>query len=105
MGCLRLTIRYGIVRYPNLSHTPFLREMARLLASLLFYSPVFALVLLDGVGRLPALGWNSWNAYGCDVNETSILNAAESMVSLGLKVSIAHLSEHALCSCSILTLM
>lgn len=36
-------------------------------------------------GRLPALGWNSWNAYGCDVNETKILDAANYVVSLGLK--------------------
>ena len=36
-------------------------------------------------GRLPALGWNSWNAYHCDVNETKILAAANYIVSLGLK--------------------
>jgi len=39
----------------------------------------------DDVGRLPALGWNSWNAFGCDVDETKILTAANSLVSLGLK--------------------
>ncbi len=44
----------------------------------------------DGVGRLPALGWNSWNAYGCDINEKSFLDAANSMVKLGLKVSYIH---------------
>ncbi|KAI0690524.1 glycoside hydrolase superfamily [Cytidiella melzeri] len=35
-------------------------------------------------GKLPALGWNSWNAYGCDINETKVLDAAELIVSLGL---------------------
>jgi len=39
----------------------------------------------DNVGKLPALGWNSWNAFGCDVDETKILTAADQIVSLGLK--------------------
>jgi alpha-galactosidase len=46
-----------------------------------------ALVLPGGVGRLPALGWNSWNAYACNINESSFLVAAEAMVSLGFKAS------------------
>ncbi|KAF9003997.1 glycoside hydrolase superfamily [Cyathus striatus] len=36
-------------------------------------------------GKLPALGWNSWNAYGGNINETKILAAANQFVSLGLK--------------------
>ncbi|PMD32714.1 glycoside hydrolase family 27 protein [Hyaloscypha variabilis F] len=44
-----------------------------------------ALVLKHGVGKLPALGWNSWNAFGCNINETNILTAANQLVSLGLK--------------------
>ena len=36
-------------------------------------------------GKLPALGWNSWNAFHCDVNETDIMTAANEIVSLGLK--------------------
>jgi alpha-galactosidase len=34
---------------------------------------------------LPALGWNSWNAFSCDISEAKILTAANQMVSLGLK--------------------
>ncbi|KAK0112547.1 alpha-glucosidase maltase [Cadophora gregata f. sp. sojae] len=44
-----------------------------------------ALLLRDNVGRLPALGWNSWNAYHCDVDETKIMSAANQVVKLGLK--------------------
>jgi alpha-galactosidase len=44
-----------------------------------------ALVSSDGTGRLPALGWNSWNEYGCDINETVFLRVAELFVELGLK--------------------
>ncbi|KAK4506334.1 hypothetical protein PRZ48_000064 [Zasmidium cellare] len=39
----------------------------------------------DGTGRLPALGWNSWNAYHCDVDATKILDAANYMVSKGFQ--------------------
>ncbi|RYO73804.1 hypothetical protein DL766_009411 [Monosporascus sp. MC13-8B] len=44
-----------------------------------------ALVSPDGTGKLPALGWNSWNEYGCDINETVFVNVARLMVDLGLK--------------------
>ncbi|KAH9892802.1 glycoside hydrolase [Cubamyces lactineus] len=36
------------------------------------------------VGKLPALGWNAWNAYGCNINEDKILAAANQFISLGL---------------------
>lgn len=39
----------------------------------------------NGVGKLPALGWNSWNAYNCDVSQQKILDASEFMISTGLK--------------------
>jgi alpha-galactosidase len=39
------------------------------------------------VGKLPALGWNSWNAYGCDISEEKFLSAAQKLVDLGLKVN------------------
>ncbi|PVH74672.1 glycoside hydrolase family 27 protein [Cadophora sp. DSE1049] len=44
-----------------------------------------ALLLRDNVGKLPALGWNSWNAYHCDIDETKIMAAANQVVKLGLK--------------------
>ncbi|KAI5785173.1 alpha galactosidase precursor [Pyronema domesticum] len=39
----------------------------------------------DGSGRLPALGWNSWNAYRCDINEAKVLSAAKQIQTLGLQ--------------------
>ncbi|KAK8091234.1 glycoside hydrolase [Apiospora phragmitis] len=44
-----------------------------------------ALVSPDGTGRLPAMGWNSWNEYGCDINDDVFIRVAELMVNLGLK--------------------
>ncbi|KAJ6107259.1 hypothetical protein N7523_008582 [Penicillium sp. IBT 18751x] len=55
------------------------------LAVLALLSSANALVRKDGVGRLPALGWNSWNAFGCDVDADKIMTAANEMVNLGLK--------------------
>lgn len=64
----------------------------------------FTLVLPDGVvgfimrrsvkkkttnellqGKLPALGWSSWNAYGCEVNDEKIKTAASELIDFGLK--------------------
>jgi alpha-galactosidase len=31
------------------------------------------------------LGWNSWNAFGCNINETKVIAAANQMITLGFK--------------------
>ncbi|KFY77136.1 hypothetical protein V499_03394 [Pseudogymnoascus sp. VKM F-103] len=54
-------------------------------AALLALPATQAIVLPDGTGRLPALGWNSWNAYYCDIDEAKILTAAHAIIDLGLK--------------------
>ncbi|KAJ1567175.1 hypothetical protein HK405_006888, partial [Cladochytrium tenue] len=38
----------------------------------------------DGVGRTPAMGWNSWNLFDCDVNETIVRSVADKIVASGL---------------------
>lgn len=43
------------------------------------------------VGKLPALGWNSWNAYDCNINEEKFLSAAKKLVDLGLKVGFGYI--------------
>ncbi|KAI1284675.1 glycoside hydrolase family 27 protein [Xylaria sp. FL0933] len=59
--------------------------MSLITALFLSTSAVLALEWADGTGRLPALGWNSWNAYHCDINESLILDAANAMVAGGFK--------------------
>uniref|UniRef100_A0A0G4HG19 Alpha-galactosidase n=1 Tax=Chromera velia CCMP2878 TaxID=1169474 RepID=A0A0G4HG19_9ALVE len=39
----------------------------------------------NGLGRTPAMGWNSWNKFGCNINEKLFKETADSIVSLGLK--------------------
>ncbi|MFC7385379.1 ricin-type beta-trefoil lectin domain protein [Sphaerisporangium rhizosphaerae] len=45
-------------------------------------SPVAALE--NGLARTPQMGWNDWNSFGCNVNETLIRQTADIMVSSGM---------------------
>jgi alpha-galactosidase len=56
-----------------------------LLTALELAKSVAGLVSQDGTGRLPAMGWNSWNEYACDINEQVFVTVAKQLVSLGLK--------------------
>jgi len=38
----------------------------------------------DTIALTPPLGWNSWNCFGCDVNEANVRAAADAMASSGL---------------------
>ncbi|XP_045814373.1 alpha-galactosidase [Trifolium pratense] len=38
----------------------------------------------NGLGLTPPMGWNSWNHFGCDVNENIVRETADAMVSSGL---------------------
>ncbi|TVU03338.1 hypothetical protein EJB05_51130 [Eragrostis curvula] len=40
--------------------------------------------LEDGIGQTPQMGWNSWNHFGCNINEQVIRQTADAMVDSGL---------------------
>ncbi|KAA0018080.1 glycoside hydrolase family 27 protein [Antrihabitans cavernicola] len=40
---------------------------------------------IAGVAALPPLGWNSWNTFGCNIDETVIEHAADAMVASGMR--------------------
>ncbi|KAL9616886.1 MAG: hypothetical protein Q9160_008275 [Pyrenula sp. 1 TL-2023] len=45
-----------------------------------------AIVMPDGyTGKLPTLGFNSWNAYHCNIDATKFLSAAQALVDTGLR--------------------
>ena len=44
-----------------------------------------ALALNNGVARTPPMGWNSWNTFGCNINETLIRQMADAIVSTGMR--------------------
>jgi alpha-galactosidase len=39
----------------------------------------------NGLARTPPMGWNSWNKFACNVSEQLIKDAADSMVSSGMR--------------------
>ncbi|MGW7518633.1 glycoside hydrolase family 27 protein [Streptomyces sp. NPDC054796] len=50
------------------------------------YQPVAAAVAAPGSPALaPPLGWNSWNSFGCDVDEAAVRQAADAMVGSGMR--------------------
>jgi alpha-galactosidase len=55
-----------------------------LLLSFLLLFPIVSLSYDNGLGLTPAMGWNSWNHFGCNVNETLILETAQKVIDLGL---------------------
>ena len=46
-----------------------------------------AAVALDNGFRLPQLGWNSWNHFGCGVTEQDIKDTADAFVATGMKAA------------------
>ncbi|XP_039047783.1 alpha-galactosidase 1-like [Hibiscus syriacus] len=41
-------------------------------------------MLTNGLGMTPPMGWNSWNHFGCNIDETMIRETADAVVSTGL---------------------
>eukprot|EP00128_Syssomonas_multiformis_P010657 Colp12_sorted_trinity150504_noHs@26217 len=44
-----------------------------------------ASALNNGLGKTPQMGWNSWNQFGCDIDEQLIRDTADLMVDGGFK--------------------
>ncbi|KAF2396950.1 glycoside hydrolase [Trichodelitschia bisporula] len=39
----------------------------------------------NGLNLVPQMGWDDWNAFGCNVNETLLFSTAQTLVSTGLR--------------------
>ncbi|MFG1673781.1 glycoside hydrolase family 27 protein [Micromonospora sp. NPDC049282] len=48
-------------------------------------APQPARALDNGAARTPPMGWNSWNTFGCNINETLIRQMTDAMVSSGMR--------------------
>ena len=44
----------------------------------------FAFGLDNGLGKVPQMGWNSWNHFGCGINDDIIRQTADAFISSGL---------------------
>ncbi|KAH7355319.1 glycoside hydrolase superfamily [Rhexocercosporidium sp. MPI-PUGE-AT-0058] len=58
----------------------------------MFHIAIVLVVLLghvfavnNGLARVPQLGWNNWNALGCDVSEALLLDTAQILIDSGLR--------------------
>lgn len=69
--------------------TPRIRTAltAALLAAGLVAAPHPASALDNGVARTPPMGWDNWNATGCDVNESLIEQTADAMAANGMRAA------------------
>jgi len=64
----------------------FTSRFALGIAALGFFATAAQLPALDnGLARTPPMGWNSWNKFACNVSEDLIKQAADAMVSSGMK--------------------
>jgi alpha-galactosidase len=39
----------------------------------------------NGLGKTPPMGWNSWNKFGCNINETVIKQTVDQLIRTGLR--------------------
>ncbi len=41
----------------------------------------------EGLAKTPPMGWNSWNKFGCNINEKLIMQEADAMVNSRMKAT------------------
>ncbi len=73
-----------------MTHTPrgvgsCLMNKVLVLILALVCSSAFALTKFEALSPTPPMGWNSWNAFHCDVSEQRIRDMADAIVASGMK--------------------
>lgn len=56
-----------------------------LVAGMCLAAPIAQAQKFQGLAPTPPMGWNSWNKFGCNVNEELIRQMADAMVNSGMK--------------------
>ena len=51
---------------------------------MLFNRTVSPVINDNGLGLVPAMGWNSWKKFGCEVTEQNVIDAVTTIKSLEL---------------------
>lgn len=51
---------------------------------ILLITIAFVCCLDNGLGKTPPMGWNSWNHFACNINETIIKETIDLLISTGL---------------------
>ena len=70
-----------------MKHLPPITALSQCLFILIFtYSSNFLLAQkFENLASTPPMGWNSWNHFACDINEKTIRDVADALVSSGMK--------------------
>ncbi|KAL3650338.1 Alpha-galactosidase 3 [Castilleja foliolosa] len=63
---------------------PYLNGQEKPISNIFDTSNYGILQLNNGLARTPQMGWNSWNFFACNINETVIRETADALVSTGL---------------------
>ena len=60
--------------------------MKKMKFCIIIFAILFQIIysLDNGLGRTPQMGWNSWNKFGCNINEELIRNTIDTLNSSGL---------------------
>jgi alpha-galactosidase len=56
-----------------------------LLIAVAFFAAGASAQKFENLAKTPPMGWNSWNKFGCNVDEVMIMGMADAMVSSGMK--------------------
>lgn len=64
---------------------PLVSALPALAAAILALSATNVAAHDNGLAIKPQMGWNTWNKYGCTINENIIVSAAEALISNGFK--------------------
>ena len=59
-----------------------MEKMKLCIIFVIFFQIIYSLD--NGLGRTPPMGWNSWNKFGCNINEELIKNTIDTLNSSGL---------------------
>ncbi|KAI3470951.1 hypothetical protein Pfo_027614 [Paulownia fortunei] len=89
MGCMLTAIMYVYVISVAVTARllplhPYLNGEEKTLTNIFDTSKYGILQLSNGLARTPQMGWNSWNFFACDINETVIKETADALISTGL---------------------
>jgi alpha-galactosidase len=61
-----------------------MKKIILFLTIMVITSPCFA-KKFEGLAPTPPMGWNSWNKFGCNVDEKLIKETANAMLATGMK--------------------
>ena len=72
--------------YPlHTSHRELTTAMSVFSKPLLYLAALGGVAALDnGLALTPQMGWNTWNHFGCNISEDTILSGAKALVSNNL---------------------